>query len=68
MANARQATTAISIRLPDTLLAELKSLATRLDVPYQSLIKMYLFERVNAERASKQRVQRIGTRKLKSSK
>lgn len=46
----RRSTTAISIRLPDTLLSELKQMANERDVPYQSLLKVYLSERVVAER------------------
>lgn len=42
--------TAISLRLPDTLLTELKLLANERDVPYQSLLKVYLTDRVKAER------------------
>jgi len=39
----------ISLRLPEQLLAELKLLANKLDVPYQSLLKMFLAERVESE-------------------
>jgi predicted DNA binding CopG/RHH family protein len=42
--------TSISVRLPDTLLTELKLLANERDVPYQSLLKVYLADRVKAER------------------
>lgn len=45
--------TAISVRLPETLLTELKLLANEQDVPYQSLLKVYLSERVAAERRRK---------------
>jgi predicted DNA binding CopG/RHH family protein len=48
--NLRPSTTAISLRLPDTLLTELKLLANERDVPYQSLLKVYLADRVSAER------------------
>jgi predicted DNA binding CopG/RHH family protein len=48
--NLRPSTTAISVRLPDTLLMELKFLANERDVPYQSLLKLYLADRVVAER------------------
>lgn len=53
--NLRPSTTAISVRLPDTLLRELKSLANERDVPYQSLLKVYLADRVAAERARKRK-------------
>lgn len=43
-------TTPISMRLPETLLTEIKRLANEQDVPYQSLMKVYLSERVALER------------------
>ena len=46
----RPSSTAISVRLPDTLLTELKLLANERDVPYQSLLKVYLADRVETER------------------
>ncbi|MBM3791118.1 MAG: hypothetical protein FJW35_12335 [Acidobacteria bacterium] len=46
----RPTTTPISMRLPETLLTELKRLANEQDVPYQSLMKIYLAERVALER------------------
>lgn len=51
----RPTSTAISVRLPDTLLTELKLLANERDVPYQSLLKVYLADRVRAERQRKRR-------------
>ena len=39
----------ISLRLPEHILDELKMLARKRDVPYQSLIKVYLKERVDQE-------------------
>jgi len=39
----------ISLRLPENLLNELKLLANKKDVPYQSLLKMFLAERVQIE-------------------
>jgi predicted DNA binding CopG/RHH family protein len=39
----------ISLRLPDLLLAELRLLANKRDVPYQSLLKVFLAERVSQE-------------------
>ena len=41
----------ISLRLPAGLLAELRTLANRRDVPYQSLLKVFLAERLVRERA-----------------
>jgi predicted DNA binding CopG/RHH family protein len=42
----------ISIRLPEDMLAELKILANKKDVPYQSLAKIYLARQIALERAS----------------
>lgn len=39
----------ISVRLPDLLLEELKLLANKRDVPYQSLLKIFLAERIEQE-------------------
>jgi len=39
----------ISLRIPENLLDELKLLANKKDVPYQSLLKMFLAERVQKE-------------------
>jgi len=47
--NLKLSTETISLRLPAGLLAELKILANKRDVPYQSLLKMYLAERVARE-------------------
>lgn len=48
--NLKPTTTPISMRLPETLLSDLKRLANEQDVPYQSLMKVYLAERVAMER------------------
>ena len=40
----------ISLRLPEATIAELKMLANRRDVPYQSLLKVFLSERIAQER------------------
>ena len=42
----------ISIRLPEDMLAELKILANKKDVPYQSLAKIYLASQIALERSS----------------
>ena len=47
--NLRPSTKSISLRLPESMLAELKLLAHKRDVPYQSLIKMFLRERIDNE-------------------
>lgn len=39
----------ISLRLPAMMLAELKRLANKRDVPYQSLMKVFLAERLDKE-------------------
>src|SRR5438552_10133790 len=47
--NLKPSTETISLRLPSALLAELKALANKRDVPYQSLLKVFLAERVDRE-------------------
>ena len=47
--NLKPTTEAISIRLPSSLLARIKTLANSKDVPYQSLMKTYLADRVKEE-------------------
>ena len=42
-------TKTISIRLPESLIEHLKLLANKRDVPYQSLLKMFLSEKVEEE-------------------
>lgn len=44
--NLKPSTQAISIRLPVILLEQIKIAANKRDVPYQSLIKMWLAEKV----------------------
>lgn len=60
--NLRPSTTTISLRLPKGLLDELRTLANERDVPYQSLLKVYLAERVARERQTRppRRRQRAG--------
>ena len=48
--NLKPSTCAISLRLPEGLLNDIKVLANRMDVPYQSLMKTWLNEKVNKER------------------
>jgi predicted DNA binding CopG/RHH family protein len=50
MPNLKPSTTTISLRLPDAMLAELRQLANQWDVPYQSLLKTFLADRLAAER------------------
>ena len=57
--NLKPTTTPISMRLPETLLSEIKRLAHEQDVPYQSLMKIYLAERVAFERRRRQRKEEV---------
>ena len=45
----KPSTESISLRLPSFLLARIKQIANSKDVPYQSLIKIFLADRVNKE-------------------
>lgn len=57
----------ISLRLPARLLADLKLLANKRDVPYQSLLKMFLAERVKQElNKGTQRSSRSGSAERRS--
>jgi len=47
--NLKPSTESISLRLPSFLLARIKQLANKKDVPYQSLMKMFLSEKVDQE-------------------
>jgi predicted DNA binding CopG/RHH family protein len=51
--NLKPTTTTISLRLPANLLNDLKAIANRLDVPYQSLLKVLLSESIARERGSR---------------
>jgi predicted DNA binding CopG/RHH family protein len=53
--NLKPSTATISLRLPEGMLDELKVLANERDVPYQSLLKVFLADRLAAERARKRR-------------
>jgi predicted DNA binding CopG/RHH family protein len=54
----------ISIRLPEDMIAELKTLANKKDVPYQSLAKIYLARQISLERASSRIVLEKENRKV----
>ena len=45
----KPSTKTISLRLPESMLSELRLLANKRDVPYQSLIKIILQERIDQE-------------------
>ena len=49
MPKLKPSTRSISIRLPESMIEELKVLANKRDVPYQSLLKMFISERIKAE-------------------
>ena len=50
--NLKPSLKSISIRVPSDMLAELKNLANKKDVPYQSLAKVYLARQIALERGS----------------
>jgi len=58
--NLKPSTKTISLRLPESMLEELKLLANKNDVPYQSLVKVFLSERIESE------LQKHGPQKIKS--
>ncbi len=45
----KPSTRTISLRLPESMLDDLKMLANKKDIPYQSLLKIYLAERIKQE-------------------
>ncbi len=45
----KPSTKKISLRLPESMIEELKLLANKRDVPYQSLLKIYLSEKISQE-------------------
>ena len=47
--NLRPSVRSISLRLPESMLEELRLLANKRDVPYQSLMKIYLADRLELE-------------------
>ena len=50
--NLKPSTKTISIRLPEGLLVRLKLAANKRDIPYQSLLKLYLSEMLDRESAN----------------
>ena len=46
----------ISVRLPVAMVEDLKILANQRDVPYQSLLKVFLAERLEREKSRRQAV------------
>src|SRR5436305_13058268 len=51
--NFRPTLRTISLRLPESMIAELKLLANQRDVPYQSLLKVFLAQKMKEERVGK---------------
>ena len=47
--NLKPSSQGISLRLPKPMLEQLKLLANKRDVPYQSLLKIFIAERLKAE-------------------
>ena len=47
--NLKPSTKKISLRLPETMIEELKVLANKRDIPYQSLLKIFLSEKIDHE-------------------
>lgn len=45
----KPSTRTISLRLPELMLNELRIIANKRDIPYQSLIKLFLKERIDTE-------------------
>lgn len=45
----RPSTNSMTIRLPSGMLSDLRTLANKRDVPYQSLLKIFLAERIRQE-------------------
>ena len=52
LSNLKPSTTTISASLPESLLETLKLISNKRDVPYQSLLKIFLAERVREEMRS----------------
>ena len=52
--NLKPSTRAISLRLPESLLDNLRQMANERDVPYKSLIKIFLQERIERDMKSRQ--------------
>ena len=48
-AQLKPSTRTISLRLPELMLNELRLIANKRDIPYQSLIKIFLKERIDEE-------------------
>ena len=49
LAQLKPSTRSISIRLPESLIEDIKVLANKRDIPYQSLLKLYVAQKVDEE-------------------
>lgn len=49
LSNLKPSVKTISLRLPESMLEELKLIANKRDVPYQSLVKVFLADRIDQE-------------------
>lgn len=47
--NLKPSTKTITIRVPEALLSTLKAISNKKDVPYQSLVKIFLAEKIKEE-------------------
>ena len=66
--NLKPSTETISLRLPAPLLDDLKALANKRDVPYQSLLKVYVADRVAAEWQAARRGGALSNKRLQPTK
>ena len=69
--NLKPSSQTISLRLPKPMLDRLKLLANKRDVPYQSLLKMFVAERLKAElnplrTSADEEVQRVASCRTKA--
>ena len=53
LSNLRPTTRTVSVRLPVSMIESLKILANERDVPYQSLLKMFVADRIKEEQRAK---------------
>jgi predicted DNA binding CopG/RHH family protein len=53
LSNLKPSTVKITVRMPQMMVHDLKTLANKRDVPYQSLLKVFLAERIKQEFSGK---------------
>jgi predicted DNA binding CopG/RHH family protein len=58
--NLKPSLKSISIRLPEAMIEQLKVIANKKDVPYQSLVKIYLSEKLKEELSAQRSRRREG--------